>query len=288
MSHIEDIKRTMDEMLRAFHDIVLDGGEGAASRELEKLRERMPVSVELDPESTAEKDQRTKDVVELAMRTSQIEGHVRTLFERYNESQVVPDEFEDIFLARIDQEDSDGGGEYDQWAEVESDTETGGLKTKAGGRTHTSSGESLWEANGLTGVPTGTYVLVSIEPGDNILYCFEAPGGVDDHKVMVSDNDTTPEFLDEKVIGDGVWTQGVEVGDAGDEDWKISHIGPEESGNAYAPIDGSGYDTLCSPIVVCDDMGHVLGWYGLSGGVYAVWYSPWGYSAPSLPLNGTR
>ena len=176
MSQIEDIQRYLDELFAAIQDINLDGGDGAAERELEKLKERVPVTAELDPESTVEKDKRSKDVIEIAARLSHTQGLVRTLFERYNESIVLPDDFEDIFLARIDQEDSSGGGKYDEWAEVESDTETGGLKTKVGGRTHTSSGESLWESNGITGVPAGTYVLVSIEPGNNILYCFEYPG----------------------------------------------------------------------------------------------------------------
>ena len=85
----------------------------------------------------------------------------------------------DPFLARIDQEDASGSGQYDEWAEVEADTETGGLKTVVGGRTHTSTGESLWESNGVTGIPTGTYVLVHIEDGDNILYGFVAPAGVE-------------------------------------------------------------------------------------------------------------
>lgn len=85
----------------------------------------------------------------------------------------------DLFVARLDNEDSGGGGEYDEWAEVEADTETGALKTKVGGRTHTTTSESLWESNGVEGMPTGTYVLVHIEGGDNILYIFEVPAGIE-------------------------------------------------------------------------------------------------------------
>lgn len=85
------------------------------------------------------------------------------------------------------------------------------------------------------------------------------------------------------------------VSPEGDDIWielsgTYNHIGPQEGGNAYAPIDVSGEETLCSPLPVFDDEGHLLGWMGLSGGVYdpVAWYSPWGYSAPSLPLDGTR
>ncbi len=81
-----------------------------------------------------------------------------------------------IFPARIDQEDSGGGGEYNQWAEVESDTTSGVVKTKTDGRTHTSTGLSLWESNQVTKIPTGSIVLVHVEPGDNLLYLFEYGG----------------------------------------------------------------------------------------------------------------
>ena len=89
------------------------------------------------------------------------------------------------------------------------------------------------------------------------------------------------------LAGDDVW---IEV------DGTVNQIGPQDTFDgvtpnpAYSPIDVNGYTTLCSPIPVCDDRGYIQGWIGLSGGVYssAQWYSPWGFDAPTLPLDGTR
>jgi|GEM_PF-2706378 len=108
-----------------------------------------------------------------------------------------------------------------------------------------------------------------------------------DYKVKVSSNDTTANYLGQKIATSDSWLGHADINDGGDEDVDLTHNDPV-TGTAYAPIDNAGLPTLCSPISVSDDRGHLLGWYGLSGGSYSVWYSPWGYSAPSLPLNGTR
>jgi len=114
--------------------------------------------------------------------------------------------------------------------------------------------------------------------------------GVDDHKVMVSANDTTPDYLENKITTSDAWLGDTTLNDGADEDVNLVHNIPPDATPAFSPIDTDGYDTLCSPRAVCDDRGHVLGWMGLSGGVYSTsaWYSPWGYSAPSLPLNGSH
>jgi|TARA_Y100000310_G_scaffold221436_2_gene223016 hypothetical protein len=88
------------------------------------------------------------------------------------------------------------------------------------------------------------------------------------------------------VFADEIWVEAVQT-----DVTTINHLNPEDPDggtNTFAPIDTNGDATLCSPIVVCDDKGHIVGWYGLSGGVYAAWYSPWGYDAPALPLDGTQ
>ncbi len=80
-----------------------------------------------------------------------------------------------------------------------------------------------------------------------------------DGKVKVSANDTTPDELDAKIVGDGTWTDTEEINDAGDEDWKIKHIGPD-TGTTYSPIDfggtGNHAGDHCYPIV--DGRGHVV------------------------------
>ena len=83
------------------------------------------------------------------------------------------------FPARLGQEASGGCGEYDQWAEVEPDG-TGGWTDETNGRTHTNTGESLRESNGVTGIPsdasTGKIVWVQIEYGTATQYSFHYPG----------------------------------------------------------------------------------------------------------------
>ena len=70
----------------------------------------------------------------------------------------------------------------------------------------------------------------------------ETPGGgtntdlaaIDDKKVKVSADDTTPNYLEEKIVGDGTWISTAVVTPGGDEDLKIQHIGP---GAAYPTFD---------------------------------------------------
>ena len=83
------------------------------------------------------------------------------------------------FPVRLEQEDSGGGGEYDQWQEVEPD-DAGGWQDKAGGRDHTITSLSVWETNEVTGIPaaasTGKVVWVHLEYGDEARFVFEYPG----------------------------------------------------------------------------------------------------------------
>jgi len=76
------------------------------------------------------------------------------------------------FLARIDQEDAGGGGEYDQWTEMWVDDD-GVLKVKADGLDETSTGRSIWETNDGEGVAVNTVVRVHEVRGDELQYNFE-------------------------------------------------------------------------------------------------------------------
>jgi len=118
-----------------------------------------------------------------------------------------------LFKARIDQEDAGGGGEYDQWAEVESDTVSGGLKTKTGGLSHTTTGLSLWESNGEAGVAVGEFVTVFIQQGDNTLYLFE----IGDGKVKVDAADER-DYLENQMRG------GTSPGTANEENLKVEKL----------------------------------------------------------------
>jgi len=97
---------------------------------------------------------------------------------RFVMSEVPPDATKITFPARLKQENSSDFGEYDQWEEVETDdAATNTWQTKAGGRTHTSTSESLWEANQETDIhahaTTGTIVWVHGEEGDEHRYVFD-------------------------------------------------------------------------------------------------------------------
>ena len=84
------------------------------------------------------------------------------------------------FPARLLREAPNNYGEYDQWEEVETDTaDPNTWQTKIGGRTHTNTGESLWEANKVEDIPTSytcswsTVVWVHEEAGDEHRYVFD-------------------------------------------------------------------------------------------------------------------
>ena len=176
MSQIEDLTRTVEEIIGAIQQINTDGGGNAAIRELEKLKERVPASVDMEEDSESYAEVRMLETMR-----QQVGNHQQDIERLFSEldayrSQMVDLEDDDIFLARIDQEDSDGNGEYDQWAEVISETVIGGLKT--GPRTHTTTGLSLWEANSVENIATGTYVLVKRQEGDNLLYVFTDPSAM--------------------------------------------------------------------------------------------------------------
>lgn len=176
MSQIEDLTRTVEEIIGAIQQINTDGGGNAAIRELEKLKERVPASVDMEEDSESYAEVRMLETMR-----QQVGNHQQDIERLFSEldayrSQMVDLEDDDIFLARIDQEDSDGNGEYDQWAEVISETVIGGLKT--GPRTHTTTGLSLWEANSVENIATGTYVLVKRQEGDALLYVFTDPSAM--------------------------------------------------------------------------------------------------------------
>jgi hypothetical protein len=101
--------------------------------------------------------------------------------------------------------------------------------------------------------------------------------GDETYKVKVSDDDTTPEFLDEKITADETWITVAEINPAGDEendeDWEISHIGPNTSLEGYfiqiTGLTGTVQDTVCTcKDAVCgiriDIKGHIFA-YEASG-----------------------
>ncbi len=170
------------------------------------------------------------------------------------------------FMARIDNEDSGGGGEYDQWAEVEVDTETGGYKTLVGGRTHTTTSESLFESNGGIDIPNNTLVLVHIEGGDNVLYAFEYSRGFPQ-----LEGGTVPSAVIPDV--DKGWAykytrSGVD---------EIAHADPRDE-TVYKPP-GNWFPNQCLVTYAFDARGHLIGWWKQD----ETWNSPWGFSDPGFP-----
>ena len=180
MSQIEDIARTLEDLLRAIHGMHVDASEGASRHAIQQLQENSPVSVELDRDAVAKRDKATLET--LRQHSANHQRDIETIFGELDsrKSELLDDPTERFFWARIDQEDANGAGEYDQWAEVQVDS-NGVTKTMVApaGRTHTSASASLWESNNVTGIPTGTVVLVHVEKGDNLQYSFEYPGNPD-------------------------------------------------------------------------------------------------------------
>ena len=149
--------------------------------------------------------------------------------------------------------------------------------------------------SGTHDLSTGTVVMVTCwqDAGDHF-YTFShaAPVTGTDRYVAVSSGDSSPGYLETKIQTDDAWLKG-EGDNATDEDYDLIHEIPPNDAPRYGPITSSGYDKFCAPIAICDARGHVLGWFGMCEGVYAgaggagvEWYSPWGYSAPSIPGSG--
>lgn len=175
MNQVEDLARTVNELLAAVHDMRLDGGEDSVRIAIENLKQRVPLQADLDPDSV-DKDERTKDVVETAVRVATNEGHIQDIYSKLNQSVLLDDDTDGVFLARIDHEDGDGGGEYDQWTEMEIDA-AGLFKARVGGRTEATDSMSIWESHDVEDIPINTVVRVHTQQGDLLQYNFECPAG---------------------------------------------------------------------------------------------------------------
>jgi hypothetical protein len=145
------------------------------------------------------------------------------------------------FPARLEQEAAGGNGEYDVWTEQEVDSD-GVYKDKAGGRTETTTGMSLWESNNTEGIfvnaTTGVVVSVRLETGDNDQLSFEyermqgdggdagvrASGDVDEWIVIENDG---------RIVRGKHYPPSVLVYDCGDTDGCaiIEHIELDELGH---------------------------------------------------------
>lgn len=178
-----------------------------------------------------------------------------------------------LFPVRLIAEASGGGGEYDEWEEVQiSDADS----WEAGGaeRAHDSTdpARSVFEANGREGIYAdatyGTIVWVHEEDGDEERYVFDY--GMD--KVEGGTLSTDPEIIPDTDKG---WiykyTRGGVVEDA--------HADPRNE-TVYIP-DNDG--TNCGVWPAFDARGHVIGWWFLEGGEWINWYSPWGFEDPGGP-----
>lgn len=80
------------------------------------------------------------------------------------------------------------------------------------------------ELDGDAAAP-GANKVYGTDGGGNKGWQDAAVGGT----VGVSANDTTPGYLQQKLVGDTHWLATEEVNDGGDEDLKVKHIGPHAS-----------------------------------------------------------
>ena len=181
MSQTDDIREILAFVIDGIRSMHLDGANpDDVRRELERLQES--VSLGLEVNQTTESPDTDVSLDALSEQTDENRRDILAIQKRLSDkySELLPQGDEDIFPARLVQEDSGGGGEYDQWKEVESDG-SGGYQDLTNGRTHTSTSQSLWESNGTTGIPvgstTGTVVHVHAEQGGGFQYYFEVPAG---------------------------------------------------------------------------------------------------------------
>lgn len=170
MSQIEDIIASHNELLRTLKGLRLDGSLAESLRDVIR---NLPLPVDLIVPLRDERKVVNLDT--LASDIGRNERNINALIERFAQTDLL-DPDDDIIPVRLVHEDSAGGGEFDQWKEVQSDG-SGGYEDKTDGHTHTSTGESVWESNAVEGIPvgasTGTVVWVHAEKGSGFQYYFE-------------------------------------------------------------------------------------------------------------------
>ena len=273
MSQLEELITSYNNLLDLFKRMRFDGFS-TPKEELEDFVRNLPESVIV--EDLIREGREITDVDTLQSAIGKNEVDIQILFSQIEERLLLDPDVE-VFLGKIVQEDSGGGGEYDQWLEVDSDTVTGGLKTKTNGHTHTSTGLSLFEVNGVIGIPADTYVIVRFLPGDNPLYVFE----------YQAVNDVDP-------VEGGRLVSGVSSAPTADEGWiyKYDRDGVIEDAHAdpRGNVDSETSQTVyledvttlgsesCFTKYAFDARGHVIGWWYYDGGT---WESPWGFDEPS-------
>ena len=162
---LNEIIVKFNRLLVAFKDMRLE--DGSFKDEMVEAISKLPMEIDQDVNINEERTESHID--NLNVMTRKNEQDIRSLEAKVPDGQILDDD-PTIFIARIDQEA--GSGEYDEWAEVITDDGVGGFKTKPNGLTSITTGWSLWEANGVTGIAVGTYVIVHIVPGDNLSYTF--------------------------------------------------------------------------------------------------------------------